>query len=210
MYHHGGLKEALITAAITLLAEKQDFSLREVARHAGVSHNAPYNHFSSKQDLLAAVAASGFDRLRMQMEAAADAGDSAEMLRSIGVAYVGFGAANRALYRLMFGAALAGPDDCLPPSVEKSAAAAKALLRSAIRQTMIWQGVDTENEDRLDIAVLTAWALVHGLTLLLTDGLAIDGLAGEKSLSVTAPAAEQIAGQVTQILLDGLKPHTKN
>src|SRR5271168_5555383 len=64
-YHHGDLAAALIEAALVLLDETQDwaFSLREVARRAGVSHNAPYKHFPEKRDLLAAVAARGFEAL---------------------------------------------------------------------------------------------------------------------------------------------------
>src|ERR1700678_4208045 len=65
-YHHGDLRRALIDTALELVTEEQDwtFSLREVARRAGVSHHAPYNHFSEKLDLLAATAAVGFERLR--------------------------------------------------------------------------------------------------------------------------------------------------
>src|ERR1700684_1459737 len=64
-YHHGDLRRALIDAALALVTEEQDwaFSLREVARRAGVSHNAPYNHFPEKRDLLGAVAAAGFEVL---------------------------------------------------------------------------------------------------------------------------------------------------
>src|SRR5277367_6555328 len=73
-YHHGHLAAALIDAALALLDETQDwaFSLREVARRAGVSHNAPYKHFPEKRDLLAAVAARGFEALAERMAAARD------------------------------------------------------------------------------------------------------------------------------------------
>jgi AcrR family transcriptional regulator len=72
-YHHGDLRHALIDAAMALVTEEQDWTfspLREVARRAGVSHNAPYNHFGEKQDLLIAVAGAGFERLRERMAAA--------------------------------------------------------------------------------------------------------------------------------------------
>jgi AcrR family transcriptional regulator len=64
-YHHGDLRRAIVTAAVELLSETQsvDFSLRELARRAGVSHNAPYKHFADKSELLAAVSAAGFDLL---------------------------------------------------------------------------------------------------------------------------------------------------
>src|SRR5271154_1039786 len=71
-YHHGDLRRALIESAVALVTEKQDwtFSLREVARRAEVSHNAPYNHFADKRDLLAAVAVVGFAALGERIQAA--------------------------------------------------------------------------------------------------------------------------------------------
>src|SRR5580704_10076992 len=92
-YHHANLKESLLDAAVDLLAEAgpQGFTLREVARRAGVSHNAPYRHFKDKDDLLAAVAAEGFDRLTASMKAAMETGASAaDRLRLAGKGYVEF------------------------------------------------------------------------------------------------------------------------
>src|SRR3954470_2917942 len=68
-YHHGDLRRAIVTAALEILAETQslEFSLRELARRAGVSHNAPYKHFADKRDLLAAVSAAGFEALTKRM-----------------------------------------------------------------------------------------------------------------------------------------------
>ena len=64
-YHHGNLKPALLEAAVALIGEvgPAAFTLREVARRAGISHNAPYRHFREKDELLAAVATEGFHRL---------------------------------------------------------------------------------------------------------------------------------------------------
>lgn len=202
-YHHGDLRQTLITAALHLLTEEQNwsFSLREVARRAGVSHNAPYNHFRSKQDLLAAVAAAGFDLLRAQMqEAAAHTGTPAAALTAIGAAYVEFGTQNPAHYRLMFGAVLAATKDCLPAVVGDTGVTAKDVLRGVIRQGME-QGHFAVAPDTLEMAVLSAWSLVHGLTMLLIDGLAIEGAAD----AAGAPAAEHIAEQVTRLLLNGFQ-----
>src|SRR3984957_10840336 len=71
-YHHGDLRRALIESALALVTAEQDwtFSLREVARRAGVSHNAPYNHFADKRDLLASVAVVGFAALGERIRAA--------------------------------------------------------------------------------------------------------------------------------------------
>src|ERR1700681_1419981 len=69
-YHHGDLRRAIIRAALEILSETQSlgFSLRELARRAGVSHNAPYKHFADKRELLAAVSAAGFEMLTKHME----------------------------------------------------------------------------------------------------------------------------------------------
>src|SRR5271154_6600582 len=71
-YHHGDLRRALIESALALVTEEQDwtFSLREVARRAGVSHNAPYHHFADKRELLAAVAVVGFAALGERIQTA--------------------------------------------------------------------------------------------------------------------------------------------
>src|SRR5271169_6696642 len=108
-YHHGDLRRSLIDSALALVTEEQDwaFSLRNVARRAGVSHNAPYNHFADKSELLGAVAAAGLETLRESMLAAgAGVEDPAAQLLAGGRAYVRVGVKNPALYRLVFGQAL--------------------------------------------------------------------------------------------------------
>ena len=73
-YHHGNLREALLEAAIRLIADvgPTGFTLREVARRAGVSHNAPYRHFRDKDDVMEAVATQGFQELTEAMLEAAE------------------------------------------------------------------------------------------------------------------------------------------
>src|ERR1700726_2361612 len=68
-YHHGDLPRAIVAAALEILSETQshEFSLRELARRAGVSHNAPYKHFADKRELLAGVSAAGFEALTARM-----------------------------------------------------------------------------------------------------------------------------------------------
>src|SRR5260370_8893580 len=92
-YHHGNLKQALIDAAVALVAEvgPQGFTLREVARRAGVSHNAPYRHFHDKDELVAAVAIERLERLTAAVETSAARGSTPpEAPRLFGPGYVIF------------------------------------------------------------------------------------------------------------------------
>src|ERR1700681_4846784 len=116
-YHHGDLRRAIVTAALDILSETQslEFSLRELARRAGVSHNVPYKHFADKRELLAAVSAAGFEALTKRMGRETTGHDSARaQLFAALRAYIRHGVENPALYRLMFGGYLSGSDNGRP------------------------------------------------------------------------------------------------
>lgn len=175
-YHHGDLRRAIVAAALEILSETQshDFSLRELARRGGVSHNAPYKHFAEKRDLLAAVSAAGFEALtkRMNVEAAKASQPRAQLFGVLR-AYIRYGVENPALYRLMFGGYLSGPDDGRPAIERAAAETARALLASLIRDGALGKAIpDTpRNERKIAGAILACWSLVHGLTQLIADGL---------------------------------------
>jgi AcrR family transcriptional regulator len=127
----GDLRRALVEAAKAIVADEQnwEFSLREVARRAGVSHNAPYRHFPEKLDLLAAVAADGFGELQTALRAAKESTASPETaLLAIGGAYAQFGAADPARYRLTFGTALGSTRAGVPSLVAEAAAGSEGVL----------------------------------------------------------------------------------
>src|SRR5215831_11422262 len=99
-YHHGDLHRAIVSAALKVLSETQstEFSLRELARRAGVSHNAPYKHFADKGELLAAVSAVGFELLAKRMtEAMQGLGNPRARVFAMGRDYVRHGVENPAL-----------------------------------------------------------------------------------------------------------------
>ena len=134
-HHHGNLAHAIVEAALALLDETQDwdFSLREVARRAGVSHNAPYKHFPEKRDLLAAVAARGFEALAERMLCSLQGlTDPWAGLLACGRAFVAHGVANPALYRLMFSAALTSPEAGRPLIEKLAAAKARSIFEAAV------------------------------------------------------------------------------
>jgi AcrR family transcriptional regulator len=101
--------EGLLGAARSLLgaSDPEGVGMREIARLTGVSAAAAYKHFTDKDDLMATVAAKGFDELSAALSAAALEPDP---LPATGLAYVQFAHANRGLFRLMFGPMLAAPD----------------------------------------------------------------------------------------------------
>src|SRR5882672_4362697 len=149
-YHHGDLPAALLRAAGKTL-ERQGMgglSLRETARRAGVSHNAPYRHFPDREELLAALAAEGFamlgERLRRQPG------------REMGEAYVRFALEQPQRFRLMFGGLL---PMAKYPELRSAAQAAHQALVAAFKDL-----------PRPELAAAAAWSLVHGLSHLLLDG----------------------------------------
>lgn len=105
-YHHGSLRDALLSAAEQTLREQgqDELSLRELARQIGVSHAAPRRHFRDRQALLDALAITGFERLGAQLHAAIDAadGDFTARLRAAVVTFVRFATRDAALLELMF------------------------------------------------------------------------------------------------------------
>jgi len=175
-YHHGDLRRAIVNAALDILRQTQslEFSLRELARRAGVSHNAPYKHFADKRELLAAVSAAGFEMLAKRMASEIAGFDSPrEQLFGMLRAYIAHGVENPALYSLMFGGYLSGPDHERPHIELAEADKTKALLAGVIIAGGLGRAIPhtPRNERKIAGALLACWSLVHGLTLLLADGL---------------------------------------
>jgi len=133
-------------------------SLREAARAAGVSHNAPYRHFRSREALLAAIAAAGFVELREALLHAAAETPPGRRLQELGKAYIRFALDHRADFQLMFGAAI---EKSLHPELKEAAQGALNALRRTVAETA---------SGSLEAQTLRAWALAHGLAHLVADG----------------------------------------
>jgi AcrR family transcriptional regulator len=167
-YHHGALREALIDATDTLLAERglEGFSLREVARRSGVSPAAPAHHFGDADGLLTAVATSAFDGLSAAL-AAGDArggSDPAAQLREQGVGYVGFALRHPGRFGLMF-RSTHRPDEGL----QRSAQAAFTRLEDGVRRLYGVAAGDALSDAQVH-ALLAIWSLVHGFAHLALAG----------------------------------------
>ena len=168
-YHHGDLRAALIAATEDLLTERgpDGFSLREVARRAGVSPAAPAHHFGDAAGLLTAVATLGFagltEALREGM--ASGGGNALAALRGQGLGYVRFAMAHPGRFRLMFREGVLHPD----PGLRCHADAALEVLAAGVRRAAGVGDASAMTTQHLQ-AVVTLWSLVHGYAHLAIAG----------------------------------------
>ncbi|MGD1171059.1 TetR/AcrR family transcriptional regulator [Mycobacterium seoulense] len=191
-YHHGDLKRALTSAALSLVAEKgpKGFTLTEAARRAGVSAAAPYRHFADKAALLATVAEQGFRDLHAEMTAAVDvASDPKSRVVELGRAYVHWAIAHPDHYRVMFGAELSKADH---PDLAVAGEQAFGDLLDAI-VTCQEAGIAGGHDPRELAAPL--WSLVHGVASLAIGGeLRAVGIEQDPEAVIAGVVAQMLSG----------------
>jgi len=163
-YHHGNLKEELISSACIMCeATGHDhMSLRSIAKEANVSQTAPYRHFKTKESLLAEVSKRGFEELTDKMKLAI----SKENIKSakdkfleMGLAYLEFGLEKRKTYDLMHSPII---DKVEFPELLNAAQGAFDELVQIL--TELFPGI---SEDDLGKKCIKFWAMMHGLVGLL-------------------------------------------
>lgn len=168
-YHHGNLKEALLRAALELIAEKgpAGFTFAEAARWAGVSPAAPYRHFRDRDELLASVALRGFNQFEAVLARAWDGGrpDIFTALDRLGKAYLGFARTEPAFYAAMFEAGIPLADN---PALRDAGDRAFAVLREAAEK-LCAQAAARTRPPALMVAV-HIWAIAHGIAALFGRG----------------------------------------
>lgn len=189
-YHHGDLRESLLAVALKILRSDgaHALSLREVARRAEVSHQAPYHHFPTRVHLLAALAESGFRELGDQIEQLqASAPDPVIAARETGVRYVTFAAENPERFGLMFGSEIGSRE----PYPELDASAQRVF--SALVRPF---GITIRRGGKApDPVVLTLWSTVHGLAALAVDG----------QVQLSGRQLESAARATTQLIWTGVR-----
>lgn len=194
-YHHGALREALLTATLELIETDGigAVSLRRVARAAGVSTGAPYHHFPDRAALLTALSDEGFRRLAEALTAAhAAAATPTEALEAILNAYVEFARANPAYFRLMF-----RPELKQPHKSESGAEAGEeafAVLADTVGECLDAKVVRAGDKN---VLAITVWSLVHGYASLWLDGQL------EHRTDDPAALAHQVAALVTSLTTEG-------
>ena len=168
-YHHGNLREALIRAALELIARKgtAGFTFAEAARFAGVSPAAPYRHFRDRDELMASVALRGFEQFEAALARAWDGGrpDAFIALDRLGKAYLEFARAQPAFYSAMFEAGVPiGADPLLREAGER----AFAVLRGAA--DAVCAAMPAAGRPPALMVALHIWAVAHGVASLFGRG----------------------------------------
>ena len=159
-YHHGHLREALLTAGLQALKTQSasELSLRALAKSLGVTANAIYRHFADKDAWLNAIAAEGFRRFaQAQREAVAQQQDPGMRLMAAGRSYIRFAMEESALFKLMF------ERITLPPCDAELVDASLDALSVLLDCTAVLVQAPANNE-RTRVAAAAAWGMVHGLS----------------------------------------------
>jgi AcrR family transcriptional regulator len=194
-YHHGNLREALIQAALDLIAAKgpAGFTFAEAARSAGVSPAAPYRHFRDRDALMADVARQGFERFEGFLTTAWNDGrpDTMTALGNLGKAYLAFARTEPAYYSAMFEAGVPYDGN---PDLREASDRAFAIVRTAAEA--LCAAVPQGNRPPALMVALHIWSLSHGIASLFARGDA-----GRRSLPMSP---EDLLEAAVLIYLDGL------
>jgi AcrR family transcriptional regulator len=168
-YHHGNLKEALIAAALDLIAQKgaAGFTFAEAARQAGVSPAAPYRHYRDRDMLMADVARKGFDLFAQRLAQAWNDGKPRpiDALKRMGEAYLNFARDKPSHYAAMFEAGLAANDH-----PECRAASEQAFQQLRIACDAVIAGKQNGPKPPALMVALHIWSISHGIASLFARG----------------------------------------
>ena len=156
-YHHGNLKEELISCA-SAMCERDGYtklSIRSLAKESNVSQTAPYRHFKTKQDLYAAVATDGFNKLSKAIHVDADKKVTKKQIVDMAIKYIEFGLKNANTYDLMFGTAVG--NFAAYPDLLESANSSYDNFRSSFSK------LANDSDEVIAFKCITLWSMVHGL-----------------------------------------------
>jgi len=167
-YHHGDLRETLLRAAERMIDSDvaRDFSLRELAREAGVSHAAPYKHFTERREIVLALAERWMDDFVGAQREASDPADAAANLVALGAAYVRYADAHPSRFAVIFDPSINRPGAQPTAGFAEAVQEHTQLLHRAVERAA-GAGVVAHGGPATAAAL---WSLVHGLATLVTLG----------------------------------------
>lgn len=153
------LREACIQEAMAIIETSgiENLSMREVSRRLGVSHQAPYKHFESRDHILAEILKRSFEDFAAYLDAHCLADNAEANLSAMGYAYLHYALENPLQYRLMFATPL--PNAADHPQMMEKAQHAFSLLRNMLMQMPLAAPTD--------LNALFVWSTLHGLTSIL-------------------------------------------
>ena len=181
-YHHGNLKKELIRCACKM-CERDGYtklSIRSLAKESNVSQTAPYRHFKTKEDLYAAIAKEGFEKINKEMSSIKTK-NSKNYLINCGKAYISFGLKNANTYDLMFGTAVGSYVDY--PDLNESANKLFQILLSSFKK------LSDDADEIVAFKCITLWSMVHGLVGIIRKV----NIAGDGNSNGAMPFASQIS-----------------
>jgi AcrR family transcriptional regulator len=186
------LREACLAEALVIISTSgvEKLSMREVARRIGVSHQAPYRHFASRDHVLAEIVRRAFADFAQALRTPPQTDDPAADSLAMGFAYVQFAFAEPLKYRLMFGGTL--PDPAHHPDMMQGARDAFDVLRQSLMRLFKARGPQPDDET-IDREALFAWSSLHGVvSLLRTDAMTTLDIAPSARADFVAHALRQI------------------
>ena len=156
------LRNDCVRQAMAIIAEAgvEGLSMRDVARRLGVSHQAPYKHFASRDHILAEIVATAFAEFAAHLDARPRSEDPFEDLGSMGRAYFDYAQREPLRYRLMFGTPL--PDPSAHPEMIQRGQHAFSLLRDAVDHLHKHRGKPASRE-AVELDAMFVWSTVHGM-----------------------------------------------
>jgi len=156
-YHHGNLKEELISCACAM-CERDGYtklSIRSLAKESNVSQTAPYRHFKTKEDLYAAVSTDGFNKLSKAIHVDVDKTVTKKQIVDMAIKYIEFGLKNANTYDLMFGTAVGSFNNY--PELLESANSSYDNFKSSFSK------LANDSDEVIAFKCITLWSMVHGL-----------------------------------------------
>jgi len=184
-YHHGNLRQTLLSAATQMIAENgiESLSLRKLAEKVGVSRTAAYHYFQDKNHLLCAIAADGFRRWQDSLDLLNDQLEDLDKFEQYILGYINFATSNPEEYELMFGRCIWKQSKCTPELQEIS----RKTFQNQVDMIEQWQSIGLVSGDNPLRIAQVIWGTLHGIAKLFIDGVYTDVTRAEEIVISALP-----------------------